>query len=310
MGTKQTEDASSLVLPNKTFVSKLSWLQIVRPLTFSGTISPILAGTGLASLHGEVRLDLLIVLIAAALCVQISANLFNDYFDFKHGQDRDRWKTIENERDYRKPAHHQLPYAAATAIILSVILGFWISLETSWTVALIGSAGIISGFLYSAGKHSFSSLGLGEVVASIFLGFVTTILGYITQGQTINSFILAVAAVYALLIATMILTNNIRDIKKDAGFRKTLAMRLGKQKAKLLLSVILTAIYALVLFEVFLQILPITSLISFLAIPAALKLRGCFRQEASNAENMQSMGWAAKHHWSFGLLLAISIWTG
>ncbi|GFZ89954.1 hypothetical protein GCM10010978_31370 [Compostibacillus humi] len=74
MGTKQTEDASSLVLPNKTFVSKLSWLQIVRPLTFSGTISPILAGTGLASLHGEVRLDLLIVLIAAALCVQISAN--------------------------------------------------------------------------------------------------------------------------------------------------------------------------------------------------------------------------------------------
>lgn len=293
-----------------TYYCRMSFFQLIRPLTFSGTISPILVGAGFAALNGEVRWDMLFIVLIASLFVQISANLFNDYFDFKHGQDGERWTNYREEAPTYAIKHQQLPYIAGSTIIFAIILGVWISAETSWWMAVIGSIGMISGFFYSAGKYSFSALGLGEVIAAIFLGFVTTILGFVTQGHTLNLQIMVVAFTFALLISTMILTNNIRDIKKDVGFRNTVAMRIGYDAAVRLLTGILFSIYILVIVLIGIGVLPITTIFALFAAFLAFKLRKCFRKDASKEEIIQSMAWAARHHWAFGLLMALGIWLG
>lgn len=286
---------------------RFSWFQLFRPMTFSGTISPIIVGTGVAALNGPIRYDLFFALIIAALLVQISANIFNDYFDFKHGQDREKW--VE-DGSAKNPLHHYLPIAAGVSIILAIIIGAWISSEVNWGIAFIGSIGILAGLGYSAGKHSFSALGLGEVVAAIFLGFVTTILGFIVQGHAVNSEILLTAFTFAMLIATMILTNNIRDIKKDVGFRHTVAMRLGKRRAIRVLTSLLGFIYLWSIALVISGVLPRTTLISLCAVAVAIRLRWCFRKDASRSDEISAMGWAGKHHWTFGLLFAFGVWVG
>ncbi|WP_235793142.1 prenyltransferase [Virgibacillus salidurans] len=226
----------------RNYVYRFSWLHLMRPMTFSATISPVLAGTTLAALEGPIRFDILIVLLIAALFIQASANMLNDYYDFSNGQDEEKWVAAESVNS-SKPLHHRIPYVAWTIIGMAIILGAWISIQTTWWIAFIGTVGILVGFAYSAGQRSLASLGLGELVAALFLGFVTTGLGYTVQGHATGGLVLMIAFLYALLISTMILTNNIRDFQKDKGHRNTLAMRLGRRNAVRLLTVLLATSY-------------------------------------------------------------------
>lgn len=285
---------------------KNSWLQLIRPMTLTGIISPILVGTGLAFLNGHFQMNLLFALFISALLIQSATNVLNDYYDFKYGQDKEKWAK-QNDASSHGPSHETLPYIASGMLIVATIFGLYLAFSSTLWVILIGILGIFAGFRYSAGKKSFSSIGMGEFIAAIFLGPVVTILAYLVQTQTINSTVIIVSLLFSMLIASMILTNNIRDLKKDIGFRKTLAYRLGRKQAVRLLITILILPYVTVIPLVTFQVLHLSSLMSLLALPFAIRLIWSFRKGASRQEEIDGMKWAARHHWAFGMLFAISL---
>jgi len=285
---------------------RASWLQLFRPMTLTGTITPILVGTGLAALQGGFRVDVFLAMLMAALFIQSATNLFNDYYDFQHGQDHDKW--IADASAARGPAHHTVPYLAITMICAAVIIGFWLAVQSTFWIIPAGIAGIIFGYLYSAGPRPLCSIGLGETVAFTFLGPVVTILSYIVQGYTLDFTIAAASLPFAFVIASMILTNNIRDIEKDHTFRKTLATILGRTRAVQLLTALLALPYLTVLAQILAGIVPSSSIIVLLALPAAGRLRWSFRKGASRPDELSGMKWAAWHHWAFGLLFALGVW--
>src|SRR5699024_7380574 len=180
-------------------------------------------------MQGKVYYDIFITFLIASMLIQISANMLNDYFDLKNGQDYEKWIKNSNRSFTKLPMHQEIPYVVSVMIMLAIILGIWLSIRINWWVALVGLVGIIMSFAYSAGKKSLSALGLGEIVAAVYLGFVPTILAYIMHDNFINFKIILLASPFSLLIASMILSNNIRDIKKDTGFRRTLAIRMGRK---------------------------------------------------------------------------------
>src|SRR5690625_4289559 len=225
----------------KKFIYRYSWLHLARPLTLSGTISTTLVGTAYAAHKGTIQLSLLIIILIATLLIQIATNIFNDYFDFKNGQDKQKWGIQQSSK--MSPVHKELPFVASGLIITASLSGLWLALQTDLWIIFVGILGIIFGFSYSAGKYALSSIGLGEVVAAIFLGFVPTILAYIIQGHQIDLQIILLATPFAAVIATMILTNNIRDIKKDVGFRQTIAIKIGRKWAIRILTGLLALPY-------------------------------------------------------------------
>lgn len=291
---------------HETYYYRAAWIQLLRPMTLTGTITPILAGTGMASIHGGVRFDIFLAMLTAALLIQTAANLFNDYYDFLHGQDKEKW-TVDVS-DAKGPAHQTVPYLAIMMICAAIAIGTWLAVQSTLWIIPVGIAGIIFGYLYSAGPRPLCSIGLGETVAFIFLGPVVTILSYVVQGYMLDFTIAAVSLPFAFLIASMILTNNIRDIEKDHTFRKTLAMILERNRAINLLTVLLCLTYVIVLFLAAIGILPPSAIIVLLSLPFASRLRWSLRKNATRAEKVSGMKWAAWHHWAFGLLLALSLW--
>src|SRR5699024_3398589 len=133
-------------------------------------------------------------------------------------------------------------------------------------------------------------------------------LSYIVQGYTLDFTIAAASLPFAFVIASMILTNNIRDIEKDHTFRKTLATILGRTRAVQLLTALLALHYLTVLAQILAVIVPSSSIIVLLALPAAGRLRWSFRKGASRHDELSGMKWAAWHHWAFGLLFALGVW--
>ncbi|GAA0446415.1 1,4-dihydroxy-2-naphthoate polyprenyltransferase [Lentibacillus halophilus] len=286
---------------------RASWLQLLRPMTLTGTVTPILAGTGIAAANGTIQPDLFLAMLAAALLVQSATNLFNDYYDFLHGQDKPKWTT--DIVHAKGPSHHAVLYIGVAMLVIAMSIGGWLATQSTWWILPVGMAGILFGYLYSAGPRPLCSIGLGETVAFTFLGPVVTILSYVVQGNRMDVPIIAISLPFAWLIASMILTNNIRDIEKDGPFRRTLATILGRARAVRLLMVVLVLPYVTVIILMTAGFLPVSSTIVLCATPLAIKLLWSFRSHAERTDERSGMKWAAWHHWAFGLLMVIGIWV-
>lgn len=295
----------NIQLSNRDFSYRYSWSHLARPLTLSGTISPILVGTAFAAHKGTIHIHYVIAFLIATLLIQIATNIFNDYFDFKNGQDENKWsQTIIPTT----PLHHELPWVATSLLSVAISIGLWLAFTTEFWIMIVGASGVLFGIGYSASSHSLSSIGLGEVVAAVFLGLATTILPYVVQGHPINWDIFLIAIPFSLIISVMILTNNIRDIQKDTGFRHTIAIVVGRKWALRILTMLLIFAYFSVIYLIFLNIIPVLSLIVLCAMPFAIRLRLAFQNNANHKAELQVMKWAAYHHWMFGLLFACSLW--
>ncbi len=288
------------------YIYRYSWFHLARPLTLSGTISPVLVGTAFAANKAPIDVTIFIVFFIATLFIQIATNIFNDYFDFKHGQDQQKW--LKNA-PRKHPKFRELPFVACTFLLVAAILGIWLTVQSGFWLAFVGILGIVFGFCYSAGKYSLASLGLGEIVAATFLGFATTMLPYVIQGNQIDVEIFLIAFPFALMIATMILTNNVRDIDKDKGFRRTVPIIIGRTKAIQLLTFMFIVIYTSVIAFMMLDILPKLTVIVFLASPIAIRLCLYFKDVRVMKKDIDVMKWAAYHHWTFGLLFASAMWV-
>lgn len=282
----------------------------MRPMTLTGTIGPMLVGTAIAAKNGPIRFDTFFALLIATLCIQIATNLFNDYYDFKSGQDADKWVMKKDTFSHQGPNQHTIFLVACTLFALATIIGVWLALSISLWFILAGILGILVGYTYSAGPYSFSSIGLGEFVAAIFLGPVITTLAYVAQGHSVNMQIVAVSIPFALLIASMILTNNIRDIKKDQDFRNTLANKLGRAKAVYLLATLLTAAYLTVIMLIVFHFIAPPAIMIVLSFPLAIRMRWSFRPTAKRVDEINGMKWAARHHWAFSILFALGVFLG
>jgi 1,4-dihydroxy-2-naphthoate polyprenyltransferase len=150
---------------------------------------------------------------------------------------------------------------------MALILGVWIVIHTNLLIFLLGLIGVVLGALYSAGSHSLSSLGLGEITAALSMGTIVPWSTYMIQTGRLDSSVILVSLPFAFLIATMILTNNIRDIKKDEGFRHTLAMRISLTYTINLFTFILLIPYGILGVLILFKIVHITNAATAFVLP-------------------------------------------
>src|SRR5690625_342665 len=120
---------SQIDLVPEHYVYRGSWIQLFRPLTLTGTLTPVLVGTAFAAKSGTIRLDIFLAVLMAALFIQSSTNVLNDYYDFKYGQDNDKWVLAHEAPNGHGPAQKTLPILAGTMIIISFIIDHWLVYE-------------------------------------------------------------------------------------------------------------------------------------------------------------------------------------
>lgn len=107
-----------------------SWFQLVRPLTFTSTLSPAIAGTALAAANGPIRYDLFISVLLVGLLVQCSVNMLNDYYDFQKGQDQEKWVLTKGPTPDRRPRYRKVPVVASILLLLAIMIGLWVGMES------------------------------------------------------------------------------------------------------------------------------------------------------------------------------------
>jgi 1,4-dihydroxy-2-naphthoate octaprenyltransferase len=210
------------------------WLMASRPRTLPAAAAPVLVGTAYAYTLGTFKLLTFLATLLGALFIQIGTNLSNDYSDARRGADtEDRLGPVRVTAGGLVPPK-QVLIATYVAFGLAVLVGVYLIVTAGWQILLIGILSILAGVLYTGGPRPYGYEGLGEVFVFLFFGLVAVTGTFFAQREAFNweSFVLAVPV--GLLATAILMVNNTRDLETDrrAG-KKTLAVRLGRDRARL-----------------------------------------------------------------------------
>ena len=99
--------------------------------------------------------------------------------------------------------------------------------------------------LYTGGPRPYGYEGLGELFVFLFFGVVAVVGSYYVQTEDLHWEAFALSVPVGLLAAAILVVNNVRDVDTDrrAG-KRTLAVKLGRERARALFVAMLVLAFA------------------------------------------------------------------
>jgi 1,4-dihydroxy-2-naphthoate octaprenyltransferase len=132
---------------------------------------------------------------------------------------------------------------------------------------------IAAGVLYTGGPRPYGYEGLGELFVFVFFGLVAVGGSYFVQVEDLRWEAVALGVPVGLLAAAILVVNNVRDVETDrrAG-KRTLAVRLGRERAVGVFAAMLVLAFASVPVIAALGDLEAWVLLALLSLPLAFPL--------------------------------------
>jgi 1,4-dihydroxy-2-naphthoate octaprenyltransferase len=219
-----------------------------RVRTLPAAIGPVLVGTALAGYQNVFHPLRFVAALIGAVFIQVGTNLSNDYSDARRGADtEDRLGPVRITAGGLVPPR-QVLLATYLSFGVAVAAGAYLVVVAGWELLLVGAASILAGVLYTGGPRPYGYEGLGEVFVFLFFGIVAVAGSYFVQVKHLEWEAFALAVPVGLVAAGILMVNNVRDIETDwrAG-KRTLAVRMGRLRARALFALTIYAAYALLL---------------------------------------------------------------
>lgn len=289
-------------------------IPLTRPRTLAAALGPTILGAAFSyyafgALHGTgLAIFHTVLIFLAVVSAQIIANLWNELKDFKSGLDAGQ--KIGNAGSLTRGA--VTPKLISTMIkvlmIVPIIIGLYLSATITWWYIPAGIICILISFLYSGGPKPISRTPFGEISSGIAMGFaIVLITGYAWTRELSLAFLIP-ALPATLLVGSIMLTNNIRDIRNDENHgRRTLPIVLGRDRAISLMSITYIFNFIWIGAWIYLKVLPIPALLALIAIIPAFKTIKIFYTQVDEIMLDKAMGTTAGAAMLYQLLLGIGL---
>lgn len=223
---------------------------------------PIFLGAAIAwARTGSFDFGMFTVALVGGVFLQAGTTMANDYFDSGPSDDGGAaWQLL--------PPQQVLQGAVAFFVVGSMI-GLYLAALTGPVVLLLGLIGLLSAYSYSAPPLRLSGTGVGELLAGLNLGMLTTLGSYYVQAYRLAWEPVVAALPVALLMAATLALNGFQPAKIKACAGRSVWARLGEQAAPLIYALSSALAFALLLVGVIRRTLPEEALLALLALPAA-----------------------------------------
>jgi 1,4-dihydroxy-2-naphthoate octaprenyltransferase len=189
-----------------------------------------------------------------------------------------------------------------------VLCGVYLVLLAGPVLLAIGAASILAGVLYTGGPRPYGYEGLGEVFVFLFFGIVAVSGSYYVQAEDVEweAFVLAVPV--GLLACAILAVNNIRDLDSDrrAG-KRTLAVRLGRPRARTVYGLLVYGAFATVPIPAILGAVSAWTLLPLALLPLAVALVRTVRRHSDGATLNGALARTGMAQLAFCVLLAVGL---
>ncbi len=134
-----------------------------------------------------------------------------------------------------------MPSAAAVAV------GIYLAAVAGPLILVVGAFSILAGVLYTGGPRPYGYAGLGELFVFLFFGLVAVNGSYYVQVEQLDWLPFGLSIAVGFLATAILVVNNVRDIDTDRRAHKnTLAVRIGRDRARNLYLALVVAAYLVV----------------------------------------------------------------
>jgi 1,4-dihydroxy-2-naphthoate octaprenyltransferase len=262
---------TSTALPWHTLV------QMTRPGFLVITAVACVLGTAVAAAcgHGPNVWTALATLVLAVM-MHAAANVLNDYHDALNGADEANTqglfpftggaRLIQNGQVTTQDTHN----LAKALIVFLIPCGLLLTVKTGGGLMMLGLAGLLLGWAYSAPPLALMKRGWGEATVALTWGLVVVGADYV---QRKHFFVIpaAVAVSFALLVGNILVINGFPDAAADAQVgKRTLVVRLGARWAAWAYLAFALLAYAWLVVGVWLFIHPEPALWGLASVPLSL----------------------------------------
>jgi len=284
-----------------------NWFLASRPWSFSMTAISISVGSALAAIDGAFSWKLFTLALTSGILLHAATNLINDYYDVKNGVDTAAAATAQ----YRPhpivekliPAE-QVLWVAYGLFALAALIGIYLAAVSGWMVFWIGLIGLLAGLTYTAPPLKYKYVALGELSVFLMWGPLMVEGAYYVQRQTFDPKAFWISLPFGILVALVLLANNIRDIEHDRSKQiRTLAILLGRRTGLAAYLFLMILAYAGIVFLALSHVLTLWVFIILATLPLAVKLLRQMLHDIPADADAQT----AKLDTAFGLLLVASL---
>jgi 1,4-dihydroxy-2-naphthoate octaprenyltransferase len=285
-----------------------TWVQAVRPFSFTASIVPVLLGAAVAGTQGMFSPGLLLLTLLAAVAIQGAANLFSDYFDYRGGYDTPESYGGSGVLTQGMLRPHEVFAGGCVLLAVSAATGAYLAAARGAPILVLGALGVLGAYFYSGQPLAYKYRALGDPVIFLLFGPLMVLGAYYVQVRAIDLVPMLYALPIGCLVTAILHVNNMRDIPFDGrGGGATVARALGLGGSKVMLYALLAAAYGLVVLGVLLGTFVRSSALALLSAPLGLALSRRVRSAAAPRDLVLLDVAAARVHLVFGLLLVLGV---
>jgi 1,4-dihydroxy-2-naphthoate octaprenyltransferase len=288
-----------------------AYIQAVRTFSFPASMIPCLLGAMLALVMGvNVSWWLMPFIVISLLLLHAASNVTSDYDDYNHGVDREDTLGGSRVLVQKLLEPKAMLRFGLSLFALAVIFAIPIIMQRGLPILILGFAGILGGYFYTAKPFSFKYHALGDVMIFLMYGPAIVAGTFFALTGTFNWLAVYASIPLGLLITGILQANNLRDIIHDRQANiKTLATVFGEGFAKGEYVFLIAGAYLTVVVLVLVEILSPWALLVFLSLPVALKnlkmIKGVKIEDTGKIAMLDAM--TAQLTLMFGVLLSISL---
>jgi 1,4-dihydroxy-2-naphthoate octaprenyltransferase len=271
------------------------------------TAISVSVGASLGAIDGSFSWALYLITLLGTILLHAATNLINDYYDVKSGVDTREVSTAQ----YRphplvegKLDAGQVRSVAFVLYGLSTAIGIYLAATRGGELLWIGVIGAFGSFTYTAPPLKYKYSALGEISVFLMWGPLMVAGSYFVQRQAFSMDAFLISLPFGVLVALVLLANNIRDIihDRDKGIL-TLAIVLGRRKGLVLYTTLVVLAYLGIILMSFTGPLYLWSLIVLLSVPLAFRLLNQMMKQVPADADART----AQLDTAFGVLLVVSL---
>jgi 1,4-dihydroxy-2-naphthoate octaprenyltransferase len=307
-------------MPKISLMTKIfTWLVITRAPFLTAVIVPILIGAAWVAANHIVSpfpTAKFFLALFAGIFLHVSANTFNDYFDWTSGTD-------PANNDYFLPYsggsrsielglvnEKTLLVVGSLALLVSAALGLVLTLQSGFGILAFGLAGAFFAYFYTAPPLRLAARkGLGELAVGLSFGplAVAGTVYALTGRATLADYLAGVPI--GLLTVAILWINQFPDEEADkATGKENLVVVLGKERARYGYILLLVAAFGLALYWTLVSgLFPIGALLILLAAPLAIQTSRIILREYRERSLARANATTIQLHAVAGLLMAAGI---
>ncbi len=282
-----------------------------RPRTLPAAIAPVLVGTTAAiyATSGDrFRVGAFAAALLGSVFIQIGTNLANDYSDAKRGADSvDRLGPVRVTAA-GLVAPQRVLVATWVAFAVAIGCGAYLTAVAGPLILVVGLLSIAAGVLYTGGPRPYGYEGLGELFVFLFFGLVAVNGSYYVQLERLDGLPFGLSISVGLLVSSILVVNNIRDIETDARVgKRTLAVRLGRERTRTLYKAFLVGAILVLPVTLLAWNGPAASLLGLLVAPLALRLDRIIRTRSDGPSLNAALAGSGALVGIFSLLVSVGL---